>query len=205
MLCLLDLRLPGSSEGHFVPSSLKQIAAVSINKGAVVLTNSRQVNPCFSWGPGLMDTHRMRVCIESCIPCMCQVQSELPCHDMLGQLSAICVTVHIFASKLLLLWVVLCLLSAGLLGKLPGREWLLTLRWLGSTSCNPCSVRRTDWDYGYALRYEYQHWIPEPDFLIRDRFSSWEQLDNVCLGKKTVVSDEAKNYKVIIALAAIRN
>lgn len=113
MLCLLDLRLPGSSEGHFVPSSLKQIAAVSINKGAVVLANSRQVNPCILWGPGLMDSHRTCMRVESCIPCTCQVQSEIPCHDVLGQLSAICVTVHIFASKLLLLWVVLCLLSAG--------------------------------------------------------------------------------------------
>lgn len=41
---------------------------------------------------------------------------------MLGQLSAICVTVCISANKLLLLSIVLCLLPAALLGKLPASE-----------------------------------------------------------------------------------
>lgn len=76
-----------------------------------------------SWGLGLQWIPPGHVCkLESCISCRCQVQSEIPCQDVLGQLSPICVTVHIFANKLLLLSVVLCLLSAGPLGKLPGRE-----------------------------------------------------------------------------------
>lgn len=106
-----------------MPSSLRQVAAVYINKGRAALANFWHVNPRLSWGTGLRWIPLGPVCkLESCISCRCQAQSELPCQDVLGQLSAICVTVHISANKLLLLSVVLCLPSAVLLGTLPARE-----------------------------------------------------------------------------------
>lgn len=106
-----------------MPSSLRQVAAVYINKGAAMLANSWHVNLRLTWGTGLRWTPLRPLCkLESRISCICQAQSELPCQDVLGQLSAICVTVCISANKLLLLFIVLCLPSAVLLGKLPARE-----------------------------------------------------------------------------------
>lgn len=106
-----------------MPSSLKQVAAVNIDKGAAVLANSWLVNRHLSWGIGLRWAPLGPVCkLESWVSGRCEAQSEFPCQEALGQLSAICMTVCIPTNKLLLLSVVLCLPSAALLGKLPATE-----------------------------------------------------------------------------------
>ena len=113
--------------------------------------------------------------VESCISCRRQAQSELPCQDVLGQLSAICVTVHISANKLLLLSVVLCLPCCWESCQ-QEREQLRAQRWLGGTSCNLCSARCIDWLCGWIRGGEHEHHVPEHDILIRERFNYWEQL-----------------------------